>query len=423
MGLVNGLKEGLFSHSISKRHPTFLYEVQERTEKYINIDKNFRLREPPLRPNLSYPTRNKEKETKKKEEYDLENPRRYYKFIITPPLQFSLVDVYREICHIKKLPPPRTIRHKKVRSRTEYYEYYKLYEHSTNDCYDLKNVIEKLPKESRLERYLAKRSDDQRKRKRDEDGGRQEHPPQTLEQHIHMIIGGFAGGGISKLSCKRYLKEVYQVGEDSKISYLSTISFTREDVQRVTPGNDDPIVITIFFTNANLHRTLVDQRSSVDILFKPAFDNLGLEEKDLKAYPDNLFGLGDTLIRSLGFISLYTTFEKGTKSRTLSIDYIVVDVMSAYNALIGRVTLNGLAAVVFIPHLCMKFFTAEGIVTIKEDQKLKRKCYNESLNLKGRPGGKEVNTIELSSVRIQEELRLQLEGKIEKVKIGDRAKK
>ncbi|XP_015955427.1 uncharacterized protein LOC107479844 [Arachis duranensis] len=40
MGLINGLREGPLSHSISKKHPTSLNEVQERAEKYINTEKN-----------------------------------------------------------------------------------------------------------------------------------------------------------------------------------------------------------------------------------------------------------------------------------------------------------------------------------------------------------------------------------------------
>ncbi|XP_015932534.1 uncharacterized protein LOC107458848 [Arachis duranensis] len=40
MRLINGLREGPFSHSISKKHPTTLNEVQERAEKYINIEEN-----------------------------------------------------------------------------------------------------------------------------------------------------------------------------------------------------------------------------------------------------------------------------------------------------------------------------------------------------------------------------------------------
>ncbi|XP_072087133.1 uncharacterized protein [Arachis hypogaea] len=46
MGLVNGLREGPFSQSISKRHPTSLYKVQERAVKYINMEEITCLREP-----------------------------------------------------------------------------------------------------------------------------------------------------------------------------------------------------------------------------------------------------------------------------------------------------------------------------------------------------------------------------------------
>ncbi|XP_072074189.1 uncharacterized protein [Arachis hypogaea] len=182
-----------------------------------------------------------------------------------------------------------------------------------------------------------------------------------------MINGGFAGGKITKSSWKRHLKEVYQVMEDSQPSDLPTLSFTKEDAQGVTPGHDDSVVITMILANANLHRTMIDRGSSTDILFKPAFYKLGLEGNDLKAYPNSLFGLEDMLIQPLGYISLYTTFGKGVKSKMLNIDYILVNVNSAYNTLIGWTTLNRLAAVDSTPHLCMKFPIAEGIAIIKWD--------------------------------------------------------
>ncbi|XP_072088072.1 uncharacterized protein [Arachis hypogaea] len=153
------------------------------------------------------------------------------------------------------------------------------------------------------------------------------------------------------------------------------------------------MVITVVLANSNLHRTLVDQGSATDILFKASFDKLDLQEKKLRAYSKSLFGLRDTPIQPLGYISLHTTFGKGTRSRTLNIDYIVVNVSSAYNALIGRTTLNQLCAVVSTPHLCMKFPTLKGITTTKGDQKLAQRCYNESLNLKGNPRREEINTI------------------------------
>ncbi|XP_016203893.1 uncharacterized protein LOC107644527 [Arachis ipaensis] len=363
--LVNGLREGPFSHSISKRHPTSLRDEQERAEKY-NIEKNARLREPSWK-----------------------------------------------ICHTERLPPPRPIKNKKGESRGDYCEYHKLCGHSTNDCYDLKNVIEKLTRECRLDRYLMKRLDHHGKRKLGEEDPR-DPPPQTPERHIHMISQGFAGGGLTKSSRKRHLKEVYQV--EGELPDLPTISFTKEDGQGIVPGHDDPVVITMILVNTHLHRTLVDQGSSTDILVKPAFDKLGLDQKDLRAYPDILYGLGDTPIKALEFISLHTTFGKEMKSKTLSIDFIVVDVGLAYNALIGRTTLNRLGALVSTPHLYMKFLTPEEIATIRGDKKLARKCYNESLNLRGK--GKEVHTIELGGIRAKEELRPQPEGKTEEVQVG-----
>ncbi|XP_057725405.1 uncharacterized protein LOC130941056 [Arachis stenosperma] len=411
MGLVNGLREGPFSQSISKRHPVSLSDVQERAEKYINMEENAKLRDLSWRPGPLPSTKEREREAKRKEELGLERLRKYHSYT---PLKVSIVDVYREICNTERLPPPRPIKNKKGGSRSDYCEYHKIYGHSTNDCYDLKNVIEKLAREGRLDRYLIERSDGHGKRKRD-DMDRRDPPPQTPERHIHMISGGFAGGGLTKSSRKRHLKRVYQVGEESPD--LPTISFTKEDGQGIIPGHDDPVVITMILANAHLHRTLVDQGSSADILFKPAFDKLGLEEKELRAYPDTLYGLGDTPIKPLGFMPLHTTFGKGEKSKTLSIDFIVIDVGSAYNALIGRTTLNRLGAVVSTPHLCMKFPTSAGIATVKGDQKLARKCYNESLNLRGR--GREVNTIELGGAKAREELRPQPGGKTEEIQVGE----
>ncbi|XP_057747230.1 uncharacterized protein LOC130966442 [Arachis stenosperma] len=218
---------------------------------------------------------------------------------------------------------------------------------------------------------------------------------------------------------KRHLKEVYHVGEGERSPDLPTITFTQEDATSIVPGHDDPVVITIILANANLHRTLVDQGSYADILFKSTFDKLFLQEKELRAYPNSLYGIGDTPIQPLGYIPLHTIFRKGTRSRTLSIDYIVVNVSSAYNALKGWTMLNQLAVVVSTLHLCIKFPTTEGIATIKGDQKLARHCYNESQNLKGDPRGKETNTIELGGIQAREELRPQSEGETEEVQIRD----
>ncbi|XP_016173833.1 uncharacterized protein LOC107616385 [Arachis ipaensis] len=144
MGLVNCLKKdrSLNPYPSETRLPCTKYKNGQK--KYVNMEVNSQLSEPLSRFGLPYRPRKKEKEAKKKEEYNSEKPRRYHNYT---SLRVSLVDVYREICHTEKLPPPRPIKHKKTRSRVEYSEYHKLYGHSTNDCYYLKNVIEKLARE------------------------------------------------------------------------------------------------------------------------------------------------------------------------------------------------------------------------------------------------------------------------------------
>ncbi|POO76363.1 hypothetical protein C1T30_43630, partial [Bacillus sp. MBGLi97] len=79
--------------------------------------------------------------------------------------------------------------------------------------------------------------------------------------------------------------------------------------------------------------TLINQKNLTDILFKPAFNKLKLNEKKLKAYPDTLFELKYSLITPLNFISIHTTFKRKLKSKTLNINFIIVDVASTYNAL------------------------------------------------------------------------------------------
>ncbi|XP_057719652.1 uncharacterized protein LOC130934079 [Arachis stenosperma] len=101
MELINGLREGPFSHSIFKKHPTSLNEVQERVEKFINMEENSRLGET-SKTGLSYPPRDKEKESRKKEDQPTKKPRKYHNYT---PLRVSLVDVYREVCNTEKIPP------------------------------------------------------------------------------------------------------------------------------------------------------------------------------------------------------------------------------------------------------------------------------------------------------------------------------
>ncbi|KAK3026486.1 hypothetical protein RJ639_041783 [Escallonia herrerae] len=64
------------------------------------------------------------------------------------------------------------------------------------------------------------------------------------------------------------------------------------------------------------------------------------------------------------------------------LDFVVVRVPSAYNAILGRTSLNQLKAVVSTYHMKMKFPTEHGIGEVKGDQVVARQCYMASCRTK-----------------------------------------
>lgn len=67
-------------------------------------------------------------------------------------------------------------------------------------------------------------------------------------------------------------------------------------------------------------------------------------------------------------------------SVTVDIDFLVVDVASSYNVVLGRSTLCSLKAVVSQPHLCLKFPTPDGVGIVKGDQKMAKECYHTAIS-------------------------------------------
>jgi len=94
-----------------------------------------------------------------------------------------------------------------------------------------------------------------------------------------------------------------------------------------------------------------------------------------------LFGFAGDQVEVQGHVELRTTFSDGVSSRTISIRYLVVNVVSAYNLLLGRPSLNRLGVVASTRHMMIKLPSLEGgVIIIKSDQKVARKCYENSLN-------------------------------------------
>ena len=92
---------------------------------------------------------------------------------------------------------------------------------------------------------------------------------------IRVIIGGTSAGQTSN-SKKTYLKVVQNVqlsGRSPKTRGIDepTISFTDEEAKRIHHPHDDAIIITLLIADYTTRRVLVDDGSSANILYYPAF--------------------------------------------------------------------------------------------------------------------------------------------------------
>ena len=94
---------------------------------------------------------------------------------------------------------------------------------------------------------------------------------------IRMIIGGTATTGSSKKAYKTYLKMVQNVQLTSSVPKIARrespiIGFSKEDARCLHHPHDDALVVSIQLGDYNMHRVLVDNGNSANILYYPVFE-------------------------------------------------------------------------------------------------------------------------------------------------------
>ena len=89
---------------------------------------------------------------------------------------------------------------------------------------------------------------------------------------------------------------------------MDDVTFREKDAFHVLHPHCDTLVIKAMIANNNVHRILVDNGSSVDILYYQAFQRMGLKVSDLKPSPNLIYSFTRDSIIPLGVISLPMTF-------------------------------------------------------------------------------------------------------------------
>jgi len=92
---------------------------------------------------------------------------------------------------------------------------------------------------------------------------------------VHTISSGFSRGGCTASQRKRYVQSVNSVAEEGlddprELDHV----FTKADLRYVVPHDNDPLVISVVTAGRRVHRVLVDQGSSANVMFWSTFNKL-----------------------------------------------------------------------------------------------------------------------------------------------------
>ncbi|KAK3043870.1 hypothetical protein RJ639_000569 [Escallonia herrerae] len=269
----------------------------------------------------------------KHDEWRLKDP---FAFKNLTPLNAKPSQILHEIKDNKALRWPDKMRSRpNKRNKDLWCHYHNDHGHITDDCGSLKQVIEALIKRGQLRKFIVHKD------------GRQQTPPAMEEREdqeenvgkINTISGGLATGGSSGRAQKTYAREVCITSQPPnkklKMVPVAAITFFDEDSKDIKTPHDDPSVITVRAGNFDVKRVLIDNGSSAEIIFYDAFKKMNIPTDRLRKMDAPLYGFSNHPVAAEGIIALPVAIGTPPAQANFMLDFVVVKVPSAYNAILG----------------------------------------------------------------------------------------
>ena len=110
------------------------------------------------------------------------------------------------------------------------------------------------------------------------------------------------------------------------------ITFGHEEMRLLQAPHNDPLVVQLKIATAMVWRILVDTGSFVDIITLECFKKLQYSKKDLEAVGTPLVEFGGQPTYPVGMKRLSVRIGEKDNSRTVDVNFLVLDVPMAYNS-------------------------------------------------------------------------------------------
>lgn len=130
---------------------------------------------------------------------------------------------------------------------------------------------------------------------------------------------------------------------------MPPITFTSEDFHAPDLEQDDPMVITLEIACYEVSKVLIDQGSSVNILYWKTFQQMDLSDDLIVPFHEHIVGFAGERVDRRGYVDLRTRLGTSREGEEKKVWYLLVDANTSYNVLLGCPCLNSFGAIVSTP--------------------------------------------------------------------------
>ncbi|RVW80976.1 hypothetical protein CK203_054676 [Vitis vinifera] len=345
-----------FFESLAKKPPTTMDDLFQRTSKYSMLEDDV-------------PFARRQEEQSRPERPPL------------TPLSISyekFLPMIQDMFDFRWPGPLRTDKSKKDHSKK--CVYHNKHGHTTEMCRSLHYLVERLIKAGHLKQYL--RFDARvRDTSRNHNSGTSKIPvaPRAVINYIHK--GPLDEEYDSKGKRQRLLRaaSIWERVNSIRPGIAGrgprpidgTIVFPPVDPTWILQPHHDALILSLEMRDFDVRRILIDLGSSADLLQTSVIGHMGRDLSGLENPGRILSGFNGATTTSLGDIVL--PVQAGPV--TLNVQFLVVQDLSPFNAILGRTWLHYMKVIPSTYHQMVSFLTEDGQIDLHDNQLATRQCY------------------------------------------------
>ncbi|XP_028095868.1 uncharacterized protein LOC114295756 [Camellia sinensis] len=229
-------------------------------------------------------------------------------------------------------------------------EYHKDHGYDTDICFALKDHLEELVQDGQLAQHI---------RKGNSSNTVAVQPNSPLFGVIHMIYSLPPPTQVHTIQIQPGLSKSFTPAK--RPHEIRQISFDDTDLKGVMLPHNDALVIELRVSRFVVERVLIDQGSTLEIIYYKTFLKLDFTKSDLLPADYPLFGFNANPEYPLG--KIIVSVCAGTRS--IDVKFLAVKILSPYNLIMGRTWLHTMQVVPRTYHQLLRFPTQHGIEKIR----------------------------------------------------------